>query len=65
MEPLFALMHREQGTVGTFKTLVEAGSEMTRLLKEDPSRAGDLWIKPLEAVANQGAASLGKTEDSS
>ena len=54
MEPRFALMHREEGMLGTFKTLVEAGSEMARLLKEDPSRAGDLWIKPVEAVgANQ------------
>ena len=50
MESLFALTHREQGTVGTFNTLVEAGSEMERLLKEDPSRAGDLWIEPVEAV---------------
>ena len=41
MEPLFALMHQEQGTVGTYKTLVEAGSEVARLLKEDSSRAGD------------------------
>jgi hypothetical protein len=50
MELLFALMHREEGTVATFKTLVEAGSEMARLLKENPTRAGDLWIEPVEAV---------------
>ncbi len=43
-------MHREEGRVATFKTLVEAGSEMARLLKEKPSRAGDLWIEPVEAV---------------
>ena len=50
MEPLFALVHREEGTLATFKTLVEAGSEMARLLKEKPSRAGELWIEPVDAV---------------
>ena len=53
MDAVYALTHREDGTLGTFKTLEEAGAEMVRLLTEEPSLTGDLWIEPIEAVVSE------------
>ena len=53
MEPLYVLMHREEGRLGTFTRLVDAGLEMRRLLIDEPSRAGDLWIESCEGVVSE------------
>jgi hypothetical protein len=50
VEDLWVLVHSEHGPISTFLTEAEAARELARVLWEEPTWKGDVWIEPFRLV---------------